>query len=149
MNEKELEQLKKERDEFLAGWQRAKADLANYKKEEKERMASIAGYVKEQLFEELFAVLDNLERAEGLLKKGEEKNEIAQGFLLIARQLKEFLSLQGVREVEAEGKKFDPRVHEAVGEAQEGKSGHIVEVVEKGYMLGEKLLRPAKVKVAA
>ncbi|MDP2735799.1 MAG: nucleotide exchange factor GrpE [bacterium] len=145
---KKLEETKKERDEFLAGWQRAKADFLNFKREDRERMQQIAGYAREELLAELFLVLDNVERAERLLKEEEKESKLVQGFLQIGKQLKDFMKAQGVQEVEAEGKEFDPRVHEAVGESDEGKSGFVTEVLEKGYRLNDRLLRPARVKVA-
>lgn len=152
MNEQELkkklEEVERERDEFLAGWQRAKADFLNYKKEDRERMREIAEYAREELLLELFSVLDNLERAERQLKGEEQGNELVRGFLQIGKQLKGFLKSQGVQEVEAQGKEFNPQMHEAVGESKEGEPGRITEVMEKGYRIRGRLLRPAKVKVA-
>ena len=75
----------------------------------------------------------------------EDKN--VQGFLQIGNQLREFLKSQGVQELKAEQEKFNPEFHEAVGEVEGEKQGTVEEVVEKGYLLRGKLLRPAKVKV--
>lgn len=145
--QKKLQELQKERDEFLAGWQRAKADFLNYKKEEGERMQGVAGYAKDELVCQLFVVLDNLERAEKELAEGDRQSKMAQGFLQIGKQLREFLASHGIKEVEAEGKEFDPKVHEAVGTVSGEKPGNVAEVVEKGYTLNSRLLRAAKVKV--
>jgi len=145
--QKKLEEAEKEKDEFLAGWQRAKADLANYKKEEKERMQGLMEYVKHEFLFSFLSVVDNLERAEGQLKEEEKSSKVIQGFLQIGKQLREFLKSQGVKEIEAKGKEFSPSLHEAIATVQGEKSGKVVEVLEKGYMIQNKLLRPAKVKV--
>ena len=92
--EKEIQKIEKEKDEFLAGWQRAKADLANYKKEDKERGQQLMEYVRQELLFPMLYVLDNLERAEQELKEEEKDSKLVQGFLQIARQLKEFLKIE-------------------------------------------------------
>ncbi|MDP4007042.1 MAG: nucleotide exchange factor GrpE [bacterium] len=144
--QKKIEELQKEKDEFLAGWQRAKADFLNYKKEDKERMRGFLEYVEQELLYQLLPTLDNLERAEREIQ-GEKDSRLAQGFLRIAKQLKDFLSSHGVKEIEAQGKEFNPSLHEAVDMVEGEKPGHVAEVVEKGYMFKNQLLRPAKVKV--
>lgn len=147
MEQKEIEKLKKERDEFLAGWQRAKADLVNYKKEDKERLQGILQYAREELLSELFLVLDNLERAQKELQEEDKDSKVVRGFLQIGKQLKDFLQKQGVKEIEAEGKNFDPSLHEAVDMVEGAHPGKVAEVTEKGYMIQNRLLRAAKVKV--
>ena len=150
MEEEELEQLKQERDEYLAGWKRAKADLVNYKKEEAERMQRVIEYAEHELLMKIFPILDNLERAAKLIPEKEKDNQIYKGFLQIAGQWREFLKNRGIEEVEAEGKAFDPEIHEAVGEVDSTDgidSGIVAEEMEKGYVVQGKLLRPAKVKV--
>tara|TARA_Y100000310_G_C20548188_1_gene746669 strand:+ start:276 stop:764 length:489 start_codon:yes stop_codon:yes gene_type:complete len=150
--QKQIEGLEKEKGEYLAGWQRAKADLANYKKEEKERMHGLMEYVKCEFLFFFLSLLDNLERAERELKEEEKNSKVVQGFLQIGKQLREFLKSQGVKEIDVQGKDFNPVLHEAIATVQglpgQGeKSGKVVEVLEKGYMIQDKLLRPAKVKV--
>jgi len=147
--EKELEKLKKERDEYLDGWKRAKADFLNYKREQRERIEILAAYANEELLQDVLSVLDNLERAEENVPEKKKNDQTIKGFIQIAEQLREFLKSQGVEEMEAEGKEFNPEFHEALAEIEvKGKkSGEIVEVIEKGYTLNGKLLRPAKVKV--
>lgn len=138
MEEKNLEK------EYLAGWKRARADLLNYKKEEMERIGGLVEYAHAEFLLKLLPILDNLERAEKTIQD--------PGFLQIAKQFRDFLKRQGVAELNpAAGKeKFNPEVHEAVGEAEETnlEPGTITEVVEKGYTLNKKLLKPAKVKLA-
>lgn len=151
--QKQVEELEQERAEYLAGWQRAKADLANYKKEEKERMQSLLEYARAEFFASLLSIVDNLERAQKELTEEEKNSKLVLGFLQIGKQLQDFLKSQGVKEIEAAGKDFNPSLHEAIdmidpstGSGQ-GKSGKVAEVLEKGYMIKNKLLRAAKVKV--
>jgi molecular chaperone GrpE len=127
MEEGEVEKLKADREEYLVGWKRAKADLQNYKKEEAERKQELLGYVQAESVAGLLSVFDGFDR--------------------VGRQFAAYLAQQGVEEVPALGKKFDPAFHEAVGEAEGKESGKIDEVVERGYMMQGKLLRPAKVRV--
>ena len=147
--EKELEKLKKERDEYLDGWKRAKADFLNYKKEQRERIEILAAYANEELLQDVLSVLDNLERAEENIPGKKKNDQTIKGFMQIAGQVREFLKNQGVEELEAEGKEFNPEFHEALAEVEvKGKkSGEIAEVVEKGYTWRGRLLRAAKVRV--
>lgn len=149
--ENEIEKLKKECDEYLNGWKRAKADFINYKKDEGERMGQVAEYVKRELLVRVLPILDSLARAEKEISEDQKGNQVAKGFLQIGVQWREFLRQQGVQEIETVGKPFNPELHEAVSEvggAEAGEPGTIVEEVEKGYIINGKLLRPSKVKVA-
>ncbi len=151
---KELEEVKAQRDEYLAGWQRARADFLNHKKEERERMQEFIKFAEEELLSELLPILDTLELALAHLKPAESPQGIqagvSKGFLQIAMQIKSFLKDHQVEELKAEGEKFNPEFHEAAEEVQkEGvESGTVVEVLSKGYTLHGKLMRPAKVIVA-
>ncbi|OHA64728.1 MAG: nucleotide exchange factor GrpE [Candidatus Wildermuthbacteria bacterium RIFCSPHIGHO2_01_FULL_49_22b] len=145
--QKRIEELEKERDEFLAGWQRARADFLNYKKEEASRMKGWMEYAEQEFLYRLLPILDNLERAEREVKE-EKDSKLAQGFLHIGKQLRDILKSHGVTEIETEGKKFDPALHEAVGSAKGNMPiGYVADVKEKGYMYRNTLLRPAKVMV--
>ena len=144
-----LEKATQERSEYLAGWQRARADLLNYKKEEMERIGSFMRYGQEEFLLKLLPVLDNLERAEQQTAESDKANPVTQGCLQVISQLREFLRSQGAEPFETAGQKFNPELHEAVGEeAVEGKEpGTVIEEVERGYLFLGKLLRPAKVKI--
>ena len=148
--EKEIEKIKQECEEYLAGWKRAKADFLNYKKEEAERMQEMALYLKASFLINMLPIVDNLERAEREVAGDEKDSTLAKGLLQIVSQCREFLKKQGITAIETVGKPFDPSLHEAVEEA-DSKTGEvedtIVEVLEKGYMMDGKVLRPAKVKV--
>ncbi|MBU1015280.1 nucleotide exchange factor GrpE [Patescibacteria group bacterium] len=144
-----LEKSEKEKEEYLAGWQRERADFANYKREVKGQMEKGIQRAAEELFHDWFPIIDNMERAESSVPEGTKKDAVVKGFLQITKQLREFLSRHGVKEVETDGF-FDPAIHEAVGEEElEGiEPGTIVKVAAKGYEREGKLLRPAKVKIA-
>ena len=146
--QKELQEALKQRDEYLAGWQRARADFMNHKKEERERMQEFIKFAEEELLAELLPVIDNLELA---LSQVQGKDDtLSKGFLQIAMQLKHFLKDHQVEELKAEGEKFNPEFHEAAEEVEkEGtEPGTVVEVLQKGYTLHKKLIRPVKVRIA-
>jgi len=143
--EEEIKKITQERDEYLAGWKRAKADLLNYKKEEAQRMRVMAEYAEQELLLKVFPILDNIERA--LKEIPDQESQVYKGFSQILSQWREFLKSRGVEEIETVGKPFDPAVHEAVGEVDGEEPGTVAEEMEKGYMMDGRVLRPAKVKV--
>ena len=145
--EKEIEKLKKERDEYLDGWKRAKADFINHKKEEDERIRILVEYVRSALLVKVLPILDSLSRAEKEIPSDQRASQVMKGFLQIVSQWQEFLKQEGIEIIETVGKPFNPELHEAVGETDGKEPGIIVEEVEKGYIINGKLLRPAKVKV--
>ena len=145
----ELEERKKLCDEYLAGWQREKADFINYKREEGKRIGELVDFIKAQWVFELLKIADNFDRA--IKHKPDEKDLLswAQGIEMIDSQLKEFLKAEGVVEIKALGEKFNPEFHEAIEEEENGsgESGEIVEVLEKGYTVNNKVIRASKVKI--
>ena len=157
---KQLEECQRLKDEYLQGWQRARADFLNYKKEEMERIAGFMAYANEELILKILPILDNFEIVEKKLPENLKNEENVKGILQVKIQLQDFLKNQGIEEIKKAGEKFDPNLHEAVEEveeiepsfakASEGKdikSGIIVEEIQKGYKINGRLLRPAKVKV--
>ncbi len=146
---KKLTECQKKRDEYLAGWQRARADFLNYKKEEIERIEEILKYGQEESILKLLPILDNFNLVEKELPQGLKNDENVKGILQIKIQILNFLKNQGVEEVKTIGKKFDPNFHEAVEELElrDKESGIIIEEVQKGYTISGRVLRPAKVKV--
>jgi len=154
---KKLEECQKLKDEYLAGWQRAQADLLNYKKEELERIGELIKYADVGLVLKLLPILDNFELVEKKLPENLRNDENVKGLLQIKAQIKDFLKNQGVEEIKSLGEKFDPKFHEIVGEilpsevlTKEGaklESGTVVEEIQKGYKIHGQLLRPAKVRV--
>ena len=147
--EEKLEESEKKAAEYLAGWQRARADFLNYKKEEMERVKGFLEYASEELVLKVLPILDNFETCEKCLTCDPEKDKNVKGLLMIKNQLRDFLKSQGAEEVKSVGQNFDPNLHEVVGEteAKDKEKGLIVEEVQKGYKINGRLLRPAKVKI--
>jgi len=148
MEKKKLGECQKQRDEYLAGWQRSRADFLNYKKDEMERISEILKYADEEFILKILPILDNFEKAKKAIPP-DKKDKYLEGFLQIKTQLQDFLKNQGVEKIKALEKKFDPNFHEVVEEVEvKGKeSGIIIEEVKKGYLLNGKVIRPAKVKI--
>ncbi len=144
-----LQECRKQKDEYLAGWQRARADFLNYKKEEIERMGEILKCAGEEFILKILPILDNLDLAEKKLPEDLKKDDNVKGLLLIKTQISDFLKAQGVEEIKTVGEKFDPNLHEAVEqvEVKNKESGVIIEEAQKGYKINGRLLRPAGVKV--
>ena len=146
----ELVRTAKQRDDYLALAQRTQADFENYRK----RMAREAIVAKERgvsgLAKELLPALDNLDRA---LEAAAEDDPLLQGVRLVRAELRSALARVGIESFCPLGESFDPSVHEAVAtaprEAGGSASGTVVEVYQDGYRLGESILRPARVVVAA
>lgn len=139
--------LQRERDEYLDGWKRAKADLANYKKEETKRFESILKFSNEQIIRDLLIVLDSFDLA--IAARGEESKE-EKGIFLIRAQFEDVLKRYGLeRVIVSVGQLFDPALQEAIANVESTQeSGTVVEEIERGYTLAGKLVRPARVKVA-
>lgn len=127
-----------ETNELEEKYLRALADYQNLEKRVEREKETFVKFANAVLILKMLPVLDNLERASEHLKD--------QGIELVIKQFKEALSSEGVTEIEAAGQAFDPQLHEAV-EKVSGEEDKVMEVVEKGYKLGEKVIRPAKVKV--
>lgn len=143
----DLEKLTKEKDEYLDGWRRTKADFINYKKEELKRLEEVAKFGSEEVIKDLIAVLDSFELAISALEKPDAK--LGKGIYMIKSQLEEVLRRKGLRKIKVnENDKFDPNFHEAVGSIEgDGVSGDIAEEVATGYMLHDKVLRPTRVRL--
>lgn len=151
---KKLAECQKLKDEYLAGWQRSRADFLNYKKEEMKRIGQLAKYAAEELILKILPILDNFEIAIKEVQNRKYKDmkikEIIQGFSQIKNQIKEFLKSQGVEEIKCLGEKFNPEFHEVAEEKKikDKQPGIVVEEVRKGYKLHDKVLRPSRVKIA-
>ncbi len=150
----ELEKLKAERDEYLNGWKRAKADLLNYQKDESKRFEEMAKFATEDILKEIISVIDHLTLAFGSIEKS--GGQVDQGLLLIKNQLFDVIKKRGIRKIEIRpGEEYNPMYHEAIEMVEPGsgqpnlKSGTIAEEVEPGYALHNYVLKPARVKVVA
>jgi molecular chaperone GrpE len=144
---RQLKEAEAKAAEYKDGWARAQADFQNYKKrlERDNELTYIS--MKGDIVKKILPVLDDLERA---LQNRPEGNSWANGIELIARKLQNVLESEGIKRIEAEGTEFDPNFHEAIShEPADGvKSGFVIAVVQNGYMLGERVIRPAMVRVA-
>lgn len=144
----ELAQVIAERDQYLDGMKRLKAEFDNYRKRaERDRHAQAAS-VEQELIKSLLPVLDNLERAVVAL---DQAGDVSTGVDMVRVQLGDVLAGRGLAKIDAEGAQFDPHLHEAVATVpmSESAPGTVVEVVQTGYTLGETVIRPSTVVVAA
>ena len=144
----ELAIVSAQRDEYLDLLQRAKADFENYRKRALRDQERLVAHAHERLVKELLPILDDLERALEAAERHEEA-ALVDGVKLVRESLRGALEKEGLAEIETEGA-FDPHVHEAVL-AQPGNGaepGSVLDVVQRGYRLGDKVVRPARVIVA-
>ncbi len=146
---KKKEELIEENKKYLEGWKRAKADLINFKAGEETRFRESVKRNKKEFIMGLLPVIDNFDLAESMISEDEKKNESIKGLLKIKDQLNKFLFDQGVEVISSKGEEFNPNIHEAMEmvENEDFKSGIVVEVVQKGYLMDGEILRPARVKV--
>ena len=147
---KKLEECQKLKDEYLASWQRERADFLNYKKGELERIGEIIKYGDLGLILKILPILDNFEIAEKKLPENLKNDDNVKGILQLKNQILDFLKNQGVEEIKSIGEKFDPNFHEAVEEVEikDKEPGIVVEEIQKGYKINGRLLRPARVKIS-
>jgi molecular chaperone GrpE len=146
--EERLASLEAERDEYLDDLKRVAAEFENYRKRVLRDQESLVARAHERLVKELLPVLDDLERALAAAEDHEEA-KLEEGVQLVHRELKAALDNEGLAEIETNGV-FDPHVHEALlSQPSEAEVGSVLEVLQKGYRLGDRVLRPARVVVAA
>jgi molecular chaperone GrpE len=148
--QKELEESRAKANEYLEGWQRSLADFSNYKKRVDRDQAQVYQNAAGMIIKRFIEVLDDLDRA---LKNRPQEGEgavWANGIELIYRKLISILENEGVKAMDLQGQVFDPNLHEAITleESADHESGQIIEVLQQGYMLGDRVLRPALVRVA-
>jgi molecular chaperone GrpE len=143
-----LAAVSRERDEYLDSLQRLKAEFDNYRKRAAREQSAIVSRASERLVKELIPVLDDLERALDAAEEHEEA-KLEEGVRLVQRALADALHREGLAEIETNGK-FDPHVHEALLSQpdEDLESGTVLQVLQKGYRLGDKVIRPARVIVA-
>jgi len=173
---KQIEEAKMRCEEYLAGWKRERADFLNYKKGESERIGCFVKYANEELILKILPILDNIYLAEshvpesfGTAHDKELKESPStssgqtfpvgkvwiEGFLQIKKQFSDFLQKEGIEHIEVLGKEFNPNLMESASETDrapssienQDESNVVVEEVQRGYTLHNKVIRPAKVKV--
>jgi molecular chaperone GrpE len=146
----ELQAAQARADEYLEGWQRARADFANYKKRVERDQSQTYQNATASILKRYLSILDDLERALKTRPQDGEGAAWSEGIELIYRKLLSILESEGIQRMEADGVQFDPNLHEAImsEESDQHESGQIIEVLQQGYLLGDKVLRPAMVRVA-
>jgi molecular chaperone GrpE len=146
--QRQVEELERDRDEHLDHLRRLAADFDNYRKRVARDQDRLVARANERLVKALLPVLDDLERAL-VAALDHEEAQLEEGVRLVHRSLEELLLKEGLVEIDAEGA-FDPHVHEALltQPAEDAEPGAVVQVLQKGYLLGDQVLRPARVVVA-
>lgn len=147
--ESERDQARQQAKESFDGWQRERADFLNYKRRIERDQAQMEENAAARIIKKYLAVLDDIERALKTRPTEGAGAAWAEGVELIARKLQTILDNEGVKPVAADGQ-FDPNLHEAVTfeDHPERKSGEIIEVLQQGYKIGDRVIRPAQVRVA-
>jgi molecular chaperone GrpE len=146
----ELEEWQSKANEYLDGWQRSRAEFANYKKRVERDQALVAQKATANTIKRFLDVMDDLELA---LKNRPQEGEgasWADGVELVYRKFSSILETEGVTPIETDGQYFDPTLHEAITNEDnpDFESGQIIEVLKRGYFIGDRVLRPATVRVA-
>ena len=137
-----------ERDTYLAGWQRAQADYSNLLKETEENRSRHAAYAKQDILEEILPIIDHFEEGLRHIPKDQKKESWVAGIEHIKKQLDDFCERQGLESFGKKGEEFNPEKHEALSQEENEKmEDKVINVVKKGYMLGDRIIRPAQVVV--
>jgi len=146
----EVERLTKERDNEREQHLRTLADFQNFRRRKEEERGADRQFANRELIIGLLPVLDNFERALAAAEKSQSYDALIDGVKLTLRQLNDFLAKNGVRPIDSVGKEFDPNYHEAVMRVESGDEPEntVVEELQKGYAMHDRVLRPSMVKVA-
>jgi len=145
-----LQECQEKANEYLEGWQRSRAEFANYKKRMEREQAHVYQTAAGNIFKRQLVVLDDLDRALSNRPGGGDGAAWSEGIELVYRKLANILESEGVKVMQVDGEMFDPTLHEAISseENPDFESGQIIEVLQKGYLMGDRVLRPALVRVA-
>lgn len=148
--EEELKQAQAKAEEYYNQLQRLQADFDNYRKRTQKEKAELIKYAAERLVKDLLPVLDNFERAVLAAKTNPDFASFSQGVDMILRQVQDVLGKEGLKPMEVVGQPFDPNLHEAVQrvDSEEHAENTIIEELQKGYYLKEKVIRPGMVTVS-
>jgi molecular chaperone GrpE len=137
--------------EYLDGWQRSRADFANYKKRAEKEREEVYQVASAETLRKLLPVIDDFDRAIANVPTEKAEDDVIKGFSLIHRKMLGLLDNSGIKVINPVGEAFNPALHEAIGQddSSDVASGHITAVLQKGYVHGDKVLRPALVRVAS
>ncbi len=146
----EIETLQQQSEEYLDGWQRERAEFANYKKRMDRERQQLQHNISGNIIRKYLEILDDLELALQNQPTEGDGASWAEGIELVYRKFLSALEAEGVMPMEVAGQQFDPNLHEAISQepSEDLESGQIIEVVRNGYLIGERVLRPATVRVA-
>lgn len=146
----DLEQARGEAAANLDGWQRARAEFTNYKRRIEREMSESRERASTDVLTGLLPVIDDMDRAFGSIPEDLQGNPWVSGVTMIQRKFDRLLEQYGVTRIDPKGEPFDPARHEAIGEDDGGEipSGHVTATMQRGYVVGERVLRPAIVRVA-
>jgi molecular chaperone GrpE len=149
--ERELAELRKTADENYQRLLRAQADFDNFRRRTRQEKEEFAKYASQKLIESLLPVVDNFERAVSASREQKDYDSLVRGLDMIIRQLYQVFEAEGVQPIDAVGKPFNPELHQAVMQApaEDGvESGIVLEELQKGYILKDRVIRPSMVKVS-
>ncbi|MGN8645531.1 nucleotide exchange factor GrpE [Gracilibacillus sp. HCP3S3_G5_1] len=149
ISKEEFEKLQQEKNELQDHLLRVQAEYDNFRKRTKKEKEADLKYKSQSVVTELLPVLDNFERALQVKIEDKAAKGVVEGLEMVYRQLKTVLENEGVTEIETDGQTFDPNIHQAVMQVEEEgyESNQIVETLQKGYQLKDRVIRPAMVKV--
>ena len=140
-----------EKKNYLDGWQRAQADMVNYKKDEGKRLEDLGRFITQSMLQDILPVLDSFDLAlQSFRASGTGGSQQERGVLMIRSQLTDVFKKRGVAQIEVTpGEAFNPEKHESIGEVESDKpAGTVAEEVQKGYTLAGRVIRPARVRLA-
>ena len=148
--EEQVKRLHAEAEEYLDGWQRARAEFANFKKRTQRENEHARERIAGEIITHFLGVNDDIERALSRAPETDDFQEWILGIELIHQKLQALFDAEGVELIDAEGERFDPNFHEAVSfeESDDHEEGLIIDITQPGYKIGERVLRPAMVRVA-
>lgn len=149
-SDEDVNKIKKDFENLNNQYLRLAADFDNYRKRQAQERENLINYGKTEAFTKLLEVLDNFDRAEKALKDTEDVNCVKEAFSVLHKQITDSLEKMGLTPIETVGKEFDPNIHDAVMQtpSEEYPDQTIIAELQKGYKLGDKVLRPALVNVA-
>ena len=146
----EIDKLRQQSQEYLDGWQRERAEFANYKKRKEKESQLLQNNISGNIIRKYLDIVDDLERALQNQPEEGEGASWAKGIELIYRKFLSALEAEGVVPMKVKGLQFDPNLHEAISlePNEEYESGQIIEVLRNGYLIGDRVIRPASVRIA-
>ncbi len=146
----EIDHLRAQADEYLEGWQRARAEFANFKKRTEREWEEVRDKILGEILTRYLDIIDDFDRALLDIPTDGENKVWAEGIKLIHLKLIAIVESEGVEPIQAEGEIFDPNLHEAISyeETDNHQDGQVIEVIKQGYKLGDRILRHAVVRVA-